>query len=59
MTGHDVYRLTALLIVHGAAALRAGEPSAAGALAPAEAFDARMLIDRLEPLIAIESEQDL
>jgi short subunit dehydrogenase-like uncharacterized protein len=59
LTGHDVYRLTALLIVHGAAALRAGEAGAAGALAPAEAFDARTLIGRLAPFIAIESEQDL
>jgi hypothetical protein len=59
LTGHDVYRLTALLIVHGAAVLRAGEVGAAGALAPAEAFDARALIDRLGPLIGIESERDL
>jgi short subunit dehydrogenase-like uncharacterized protein len=59
LTGHDVYRLTALLIAQGAAALRAGEVGAAGVLAPAEAFDARTLIDRLAPLIRIESERDL
>jgi len=59
LTGYDVYRLTALLIAHGAAALRAGEVGSAGALAPAEAFDARTLIDRLGPLLRIESEVDL
>lgn len=59
LTGHDVYRLTALLIAHGAAALRAGEVGRAGTLAPAEALDARTLIERLAPLMRIESEWDL
>jgi short subunit dehydrogenase-like uncharacterized protein len=59
LVGHDVYGLTALLIVRGAAALREGEVSSAGTLAPAEAFDARALIERLSPLIRIESEQAL
>ena len=44
LTGSDVYGLTALLIAHGAQALARGELHSAGALAPAEAFDARELI---------------
>jgi short subunit dehydrogenase-like uncharacterized protein len=59
LAGHDVYGLTAFLIARGAAALRDAEVTAAGTLAPAEAFDARALIERLSPLIRIESEQDL
>jgi hypothetical protein len=59
LTGHDPYEVTARLIAHGAAALRDGEARGAGALAPAEAFDARGLLARLEPLIRIESEVDL
>jgi short subunit dehydrogenase-like uncharacterized protein len=59
LTGRDPYGLTALLIAHGAAALREGEACGAGTLAPAEAFEARALIERLEPLLRIESEQDL
>jgi short subunit dehydrogenase-like uncharacterized protein len=59
LAGRDPYGLTALLIAHGAAALRDGEARAAGTLAPAEAFDARAFLGRLQPLIAIESEVDL
>jgi short subunit dehydrogenase-like uncharacterized protein len=53
LTGRDVYGLTALLLVRGAQALLAGEARGAGVLAPAEAFDARTLASRLEPLLAI------
>ena len=53
LTGRDVYGLTALLLVRGAQALLAGEARGAGVLAPAEAFDARTLVSRLEPLLAI------
>ena len=53
LTGRDVYGLTALLLVRGAQALLAGEARGAGVLAPAEAFDARMLASRLEPLLAV------
>jgi short subunit dehydrogenase-like uncharacterized protein len=59
LTGRDVYGLTALLIAQGAAALRDGDARGAGALAPAEAFDARSLLGRLEPLIRIEAEENL
>jgi hypothetical protein len=45
--------LTALLIVRGAEALRAGEARAAGVVAPAEAFDARAFAGRLAPLLQI------
>jgi short subunit dehydrogenase-like uncharacterized protein len=55
--GSDPYGLTALLIAHAAQALLAGEARGAGALAPAEAFDARGFLDRLAPLLAIQSEQ--
>jgi hypothetical protein len=53
LEGSDVYGLTALLIVRGAEALLAGESRATGALAPAEAFDARTLAARLAPLLEI------
>jgi short subunit dehydrogenase-like uncharacterized protein len=59
LTGRDPYGLTALLIAHAAAALRDGEVRGAGALAPAEAFEPRAFIERLEPLLRIESERDL
>lgn len=52
--GTDVYGLTARLIVVGARALMAGEARGTGVLAPAEAFDARTLVGRLEPFLAIE-----
>jgi short subunit dehydrogenase-like uncharacterized protein len=53
LAGRDVYGLTALLLVRGAQALLAGEARGAGVLAPAEAFDARTLASRLEPLLAV------
>ncbi len=59
LAGHDPYGLTALLVARAAAGLRDGEARAVGALAPAEAFDPRWLIDRLSPLLRIESEEDL
>lgn len=51
LVGTDVYGLTARLVAVGASALRDGEARGAGALAPAEAFDARALLGRLEPLL--------
>jgi short subunit dehydrogenase-like uncharacterized protein len=58
LTGRDVYGLTALLIVRGAEALRNGDVRSVGTLAPAEAFDARTLIEKLAPLLRIHSEDD-
>jgi short subunit dehydrogenase-like uncharacterized protein len=55
LTGADVYGLTALLLVHGAQGLYAGEARGSGVLAPAEAFDARTLAGRLEPLLRVEA----
>lgn len=55
LVGSDVYRVTALLIVRGAEALSRGEATGTGALAPAEAFDARTLISALDPLVRTES----
>ena len=54
VTGSDPYGLTALLLVRGAQALAAGEAVGAGALAPAEAFDARTFAERLSPLLRVE-----
>jgi len=59
LTGRDFYGLTARLVVRAAEALRNGEVRASGALAPAEAFDARSLLERLAPLIAIQTVEDL
>jgi len=53
VVGSDVYGLTARLIVAGAQALIAGDVRGSGVLAPAEAFDARTLAARLDPLLAI------
>ncbi len=50
LAGRDVYGFTALLVVRGAEALRAGEARSAGVAAPAEAFDARAFVARLAPL---------
>jgi short subunit dehydrogenase-like uncharacterized protein len=58
LTGRDVYGLTALLVVRAAEALRAGEVEGAGALAPAEAFEPGLLLDRLAPLAEPASMQD-
>jgi short subunit dehydrogenase-like uncharacterized protein len=59
LVGSDVYGLTGLLIARGAEALAKGQVRGAGALAPAEAFDARELIARLEPFLRVESENEL
>src|SRR6266540_1456278 len=56
LTGSDPYGLTALLIVRGYESLRAGEARSVGALAPAEAFDARSFLARLPPLLALADE---
>ena len=53
LTGLDPYGLTALLIVRGYEALRDGEARGAGALAPAEAFDAWSFLARLAPLLTL------
>ena len=51
LTGRDPYGLTALLIVRGYEALRAGEARGTGAPAPAEAFDVHAFLPRLAPLL--------
>jgi short subunit dehydrogenase-like uncharacterized protein len=58
LTGRDVYGLTALLVVRAVEALRAGEITGAGALAPSEAFDPRALLERLAPLAEPASVED-
>ncbi len=50
LAGRDIYGLTALLVVLAADGLRQ-EAVRAGALAPAEAFDARELVGRSAPLL--------
>lgn len=57
--GHDYYGMTGLLIARGAEALRAGEARATGALAQAEAFDARSFVERLRPLVEDVSVSEL
>jgi len=57
--GTDVYGFTARSIVQGAVALREGDARGAGALAPAEAFDARSFAVRLAPFLRIEAVDDL
>jgi short subunit dehydrogenase-like uncharacterized protein len=59
LTGRDPYGLTALLIAQAAATLRDGEVRGAGTLAPAEAFEPRAFLERLQPLIRFESEEPL
>ncbi|TMK33120.1 MAG: hypothetical protein E6G64_05130 [Actinobacteria bacterium] len=59
LTGQDPYGLTALLIAHGAQALRNGEVRNAGTLAPAEAFEPRSFIARVAPLIEIQAVEEL
>lgn len=59
LTGSDMYLLTARALVAGAALLLAGEGRASGVVAPAEAFDARRLLARLEPLCRLESAETL
>jgi short subunit dehydrogenase-like uncharacterized protein len=58
LTGRDVYGLTALLVVRATEALRAGQVTAVGALAPAEAFEPGDLLARLAPLAEPPSLQD-
>ena len=53
LVGRDTYGLAALLVAHGARALRDGEARGAGALAPAEAFDVHTFAPRLAPLLEI------
>jgi short subunit dehydrogenase-like uncharacterized protein len=53
LVGRDVYGLAALLVAHGARALRDGEGRGVGALAPAEAFDVHTFAPRLAPLLEI------
>jgi short subunit dehydrogenase-like uncharacterized protein len=53
LIGRDTYGLAALLIAHGARALREGEGRGVGALAPAEAFDVHTFAPRLAPLLEI------
>ncbi len=55
LTGTDPYALTALLLVHGASS----SPRRAGVLGPAEAFDAAGLVAALEPLLRIESRDEI
>jgi short subunit dehydrogenase-like uncharacterized protein len=59
VTGGDVYALTARLVAVAADALRNGRVSGAGALAPAEAFDARELAAQLAPLLVIGPVEDV
>jgi short subunit dehydrogenase-like uncharacterized protein len=54
VSGTDAYGLTARLIVVGAQLLAAGEARAAGALAPAEAFDVATLMPRLDPFLRVD-----
>ena len=55
LIGRDVYGTAALLLARGAQALREGEARGVGALAPAEAFEARVFVSRLAPLVQLES----
>jgi short subunit dehydrogenase-like uncharacterized protein len=59
LTGSDPYGLTALLIARGAEALLAGEARGAGALAPAEAFDASGFVARLSPLLELAAVDEI
>lgn len=59
LTGSDVYGLTALLLARGAEALLRDEARGAGALAPAEAFDAAGFVARLEPLLRVSGIEEL
>jgi len=59
LVGRDTYGLAALLVAHGARALRDGEARGAGALAPAEAFDVHTFAPRLAPLLEIVAVEGL
>jgi short subunit dehydrogenase-like uncharacterized protein len=55
LLGRDVYGSAALLLARAVEALRDGEAQGLGALAPAEAFEARAFATKLAPLIQLES----
>jgi short subunit dehydrogenase-like uncharacterized protein len=55
LSGTDVYGLTALLLARGAQSLASGAARGVGALAPAEAFDPRAFVPKLDPLLRLES----
>jgi len=55
LSGSDPYGLTARLVVTAVIALRGGEVSATGALAPAQAFEPTQLVERLAPYLRVES----
>jgi short subunit dehydrogenase-like uncharacterized protein len=59
LAGQDPYGLTALLIAHGAEALRDGEAHRTGTLAPAEAFEPRSFLAKLAPSIELQAVEDL
>ena len=59
LVGSDFYGLTGLLVARAAEALRAGEARGAGALAPAEAFDAATLVERLAPFLELQSVEQI
>ena len=58
LEGTDIYGLTARLLVTAAESLIAGEVAETGALAPAQAFEARALAARLEPLLRLTGEEE-
>lgn len=58
LRGANVYELTALLVARASEALRDGEARAAGALAPAQAFDVHSFLPRLSPLLEIVGVDD-
>lgn len=59
LTGEDVYDLTGRIVAHGAQALANGEARGTGALAPAEAFEARALLERLLPRLRVVDVTDI
>jgi hypothetical protein len=59
LTGRDPYTVTAALIARAAEALRGGDVRGSGVLAPAEAFDAAQLLERLAPLLELGSSDEL
>ena len=58
LEGSDIYAATARLLVTAAESLLAGEIAEAGALAPSQAFDARALVARLDPLLRLSGEEE-
>ena len=59
LTGSDVYGLTAMLLVRGVQALHDGEARTAGVAAPAEALEARALVERCAPLLRVAAVEAL